>query len=102
MAVAGSRALDVAWVSNEKQQLFELDKEESDGPVRPHEDDSDDESEDVTDFPDLAKIPVPAKLSEEKGSGEQGTEDGSKEGSEKEIESSEGKVSLAEEKVGRF
>ena len=86
--VAGSRAWDLAWVSNENQQLLEVETEESDESVRPHEDDSDDGSEDGTDFPDLAKIPIPAKLLEEKGSCEQGMEDGSKEGSEKGIEKS--------------
>jgi len=49
-----------------------VDEEESDGSVRPLEDDSDDESEDGKDFLDLAKLPVPAELSEEEGGGEQG------------------------------
>ena len=43
-AVAGSRAWDVARVGNDEQQLLELEEEESDGSVRPLEDDSDEES----------------------------------------------------------
>jgi hypothetical protein len=38
-AVAGSRAWDVAWDGNDDQQLLELEEEESDGSVRPIEDD---------------------------------------------------------------
>jgi len=81
-AVAASRAWDVAWVGNDEQQLLELDAQESDGSVRSLED-SDDESEDGTDFLDLANFPVPDEpSSEEEGGGEEGGEEGSEEGSE--------------------
>ena len=92
-AVAGSMVWDVAWFGNDEQQLLELEEEKSDGSVRPLEDDSDDESEDGTDFLDLAKFPVPTELSEEEGSGEQGGE-GGEEGSEEGIEDSEEDVPL--------
>jgi len=91
----------VAWAGNDEQQLLELEKEESDGSVRPLEDDSDDESEDVTDFFDLAKFPIPEELSEEEGGGDQVVEKGSEEGSEEGSEDSEEDVPLAQRKVAR-
>jgi len=96
-AVAASRAWDVAWVGNDEQQLLRLEDEESDGSVRPLED-SDDESEDGTDFLDLANFPVPDEpSSEEEGGGEEGGEEGSEERS----EDSEEDVPLAQRKVAR-
>ena len=91
----------MAWAGNDEQQLLELEKEESDGSVRPLEDDSDDESEDVTDFFDLAKFPIPEELSEEEGGGDQVVEKGSEEGSEEGSEDSEEDVPLAQRKVAR-
>ena len=58
------------------EHVLELEDEESDGSVRPLEH-SDDESEDGTNCLDLAKFPVPAGLSEEKGGGEPGGGEGS-------------------------
>jgi len=76
--------------------LCELEAEESDGSVRPL--DSDDESEDGTDFLNLDKFPVPDELpSEEEGGGEEGGEEGSEEGG----EDSEKDVPLAQRKVAR-
>ena len=63
------------------------------------EDDSDDEPEDNTAFPNLANFQVPDEPSsgEEGGGGEEG-EEGSEEGGEKEIEDSEEDVPLAQRK----
>ena len=100
MAGAGSRAWDKWWVGNDEQQLLELEEEGSDGSVRHLEDDSDDESEDDTDFLDLAKFPV-GELSEEEGGGEQGGAEGNENGSEEGSEDSEEDVPLAQRKVAR-
>ena len=101
-AVAGSRAWDVAWVGNDEQQLIGFEEQESDEPVRPFEDDSDDESVDGTDFLALAKYPVPNEpSSEEEGGGEEGGGEWSEEGGEEGSEDSQEQVPLAERKVAR-
>ena len=54
----------MAWVGNDEQLLLESEDEKSDGSVRPLED-SDDKSEDGTDFLDLANFQVPDAPSSE-------------------------------------
>ena len=49
----------IMYTVYDEQQILKLEEGESDGSVRPLEDDSDDESEDVTNFLDLARFPVP-------------------------------------------
>ena len=101
-AVAGSSAWDVAWVGTDEQQLHNSEEEESDGSVRPLEDDSDAELVDGTEFLDLAMFPVPDEpSSEEEDSGEEGGEEGSEEGGEERNEDSQEQVPLAERKVSR-
>ena len=68
------------------------------GSVQPFEDNSDDESEDGTDFLDLTQFPVSDEpSSEEEGGGKEGVEDRSEEGS----EDSEKDIPLAQRKITR-
>ena len=87
----------MAWVGNDEQQLLEEEKEGSDESVRPIED-SDDVSEDATDFLVLANFAVPDEpSSEEEGGGEEGGGEWSEEWS----EDSQEDVPLAQRKVAR-
>jgi hypothetical protein len=83
-----------------EEQLLELEGEESEGSVRAHEDDSDDEPEDSTAFLNLANFPVPDKPSsgEEGVSGAEEGEEGSEEGGAEESEDSQEHVPLAQRK----
>ena len=99
----GAWEVSETWVGNDEEQLLELEGEESDGSVRAHEDDSDDEPENARDYLDLANFPVPEEPSsdEEGGGGKGGTEGsekGSEEGGEEEREDSEEDVPLAQRK----
>ena len=92
----------IMYTVYDEQQILKLEEGGSDGSVRPLEDDSDDESEDVTNFLDLAKFPVPEELSEEEGGGDKGVDEGSEEGSKEGSEDSEEDVPLAQRKVARI
>ena len=85
-----------------RETMLEGLRKVTNGSVRPREDTSNDESLDSTDFLDLAKFPVPDKLSsEEEGSSEEEVEEGSEEGGEEGIEDLKENVPLGHRKVAR-
>ena len=102
-AEAASRAWDDTWVGNDEEQLLESkggeSESESDGSVRPIEDESDDDPENDRQFLDFANFPDPDEpSSEEEGGGEERSDEGGQKEIEEEREDSKEDVPLAQRK----